>query len=190
MMKSIPNYLTYLRLVLIPIFVFLMVNPSDEMLYAATVIFVIAAITDYLDGLIARNLDAVTELGKLLDPLADKILVISALVMLVAQRSDVDGAPWVPGWMVALILAREVWVTGLRGIAANRGVVIAASSGGKVKSALQLIAISCLLLHYPIDVLGFNIDFSMVGMNLLILSVAFSLWSAGEYTSEVFSKNP
>src|SRR5262245_55607250 len=126
-MQNIPNILTFLRLALIPLFVVLMIDPNPELTHAATLVFIIAAFTDYLDGVLARKFSAVSEFGKLADPLADKILVMAALVMLVAQRSDVYGEPWVPGWMVVLILAREIWVTGLRAVAASRGVIVAAS---------------------------------------------------------------
>src|SRR5262249_9731081 len=112
--QRLPNYLTFFRLALVPVFVVLMLEPSEYMVFLAIIVFVVAAITDYVDGIIARSFGAVSDFGKLLDPLVDKILVMAALVMLVAQRSDVDGTPWVPGWMVVLVMARELWVTGLR----------------------------------------------------------------------------
>lgn len=190
LVKNIPNALTFLRLLLVPFFVYLMIDPSRLMLNWAAGIFIFASITDYLDGFIARRFKAVSQTGKLLDPLADKILVMSALVMLVAQRSDIDGEPWVSGWLVVIILAREMWVTGLRGIAASGGVVIAAQSGGKWKNALQLIAISVLIIHYPLNLGGYLIDLQLLGTNILILSVGFSLWSAGEYTAQILGKKP
>src|SRR5262245_57339044 len=138
MVQRLPNWLTFLRLGLIPVFVFLMVEPSRWMVDLAMIVFIVAAFTDYIDGIIARRYGAVSDFGKLLDPLADKILVMAALVMLASQRSDTYGEPWVPGWMVVMVLAREIWVTGLRAVASARGVVVAASTTGKFKSGLQM----------------------------------------------------
>ena len=182
-LRKLPNYLTFLRLGLIPVFVLLMADTSRWSGYLAAFVFAVAAFTDLLDGFLARRYGAVSELGKLLDPLADKILVMAALVMLVAQRGDLDGAPWVPGWMVVLVLARELWITGLRAVIAQRGTVLAASASGKVKSWFQMIAVIFLLLHYPVlEVAGLVVSFQAIGVNLLIISIAFSLWSAAEYT--------
>jgi len=143
--KQLPNWLTFFRLVLIPVFVFVLIEPSRSSLNLAAVIFVFAALTDYADGMLARRYKAITDFGKLFDPLADKILVMAALVMLVSLQDD-NGASFVPAWMVVLILAREFWVTGLRAFAAKDGTVVPAKSGGKVKSALQMISILLILL--------------------------------------------
>ncbi len=182
-LQRLPNYLTFLRLGLIPVFVLLMGDSSRWTGYVATLVFAVAAFTDLLDGFVARRFGAISDLGKLLDPLADKILVMAALVMLVAQRGDLDGEPWVPGWMVVLVLARELWITGLRAVLAQRGTVLAASATGKYKSWFQMIAIIFLLLHYPtLEVFGVYMSAQAIGVNLLIISIAFSLWSAAEYT--------
>lgn len=184
--KEIPNLLTYLRLVLIPVFVFLMVDPTPAMRFGALAVFLLAAITDYFDGILARKFSAVSDLGKLLDPLADKILVMAALVMLLAQRSDLYGDPWVPGWMVVLVLAREIWVTGLRSLAASQGVIVEASTAGKAKSFLQMVAITFLILHeVKFSVLGAVITCQLIGLYLLLVSIALSLWGAIEYTVEI-----
>lgn len=187
--KKVPNWLTLLRLFLIPFFVVLMIDPTRSMVYVATAIFAVAALTDLIDGMIARRYGAVSDLGKLLDPLADKILVMAALVMLVAQRSDLSGDPWVPGWMVVVVLAREIWVTGLRGMAAARGIVVAASDRGKVKSLLQMVAIVFLLLHDE-EFLIFKVAFTAkgIGLNFLLVSLLFSVWGAVEYTTLVLSE--
>mgnify|MGYP001407127385 CR=1 FL=1 len=186
LLKNLPNYLTFIRLGLIPIFVSLMIDPSPTMVMAAVFIFILAAITDLLDGIIARNFSAVSDLGKLLDPLVDKVLVMAALVMLVAQRSDIDGAPWVPGWLVVLVLAREIWVTGIRGVAAANGVIVAAQATGKLKSLLQMVAIVLLLLHHQtLFLFGFHTSCQFLGLNLLFLSILLSYWSAFEYTHQI-----
>ncbi len=186
--SRLPNVLTVLRLLLVPLFMVLMTNPTEQMVYAATVVFILAAVTDYIDGWLARRMNAVTDLGKLLDPLADKILVMTALVMLVAQRSDIDGLPWVPAWMVVLVLAREIWVTGVRGVAASKGVVLAASHSGKVKSGLQMVAVVFLLLHeaYAFDIGQTRITCEQLGLNFLLVSLIISYWSAVEYTTQTF----
>lgn len=188
MASFVPNALTYLRLLLIPVFVVLLTNPSQTMIHLAVAVFIFAAITDYVDGYLARKLGAVTDLGKLLDPLADKILVMAALVMLVGQRADAYGEPWVPGWMVVLVLAREFWVTGIRAVAASKGIVMAAGNAGKWKSALQMIAIVMLLLHdlsYPM--FGYKITCQFIGVNLLMISLFLSYSGAIDYTLEVLS---
>lgn len=179
----VPNILTISRLFAVPIFVLLLTNPSEQMIAWALGIFIFASITDYLDGWIARKFNAVTDSGKLLDPLADKILVMSALVMLVGLRSDVNAEPWVPAWMVVLILAREIWVTGLRAVAASKGQVMAAQSGGKWKSALQMFGIVALLIHYPVTFGQIVVNFQAVGIILLAVSIVFSILSAWDYTN-------
>ena len=138
---NLPNKLTTFRVILIPFFVFFLLAPYFEGYgnYIALVIFIVASLTDFLDGKIARKYNLVTNFGKFMDPLADKLLVTSAFVCLV-------GVQFVPAWIVILILAREFAVTGLRTLAAADGVVIAASKWGKLKTVTQMIAIIALLL--------------------------------------------
>ncbi len=189
MAKWLPNYLTFLRLGLVPVFVILMTNPSKSEVYCAIIVFILAAATDYADGIIARRFRAVSDFGKLMDPLADKLLVMAALVMLVEQRSDMYGEAWVPGWMVVMVLAREIWVTGLRAVAAAAGQVIQASHSGKLKSFAQMVAIVCLLFHdSPVFVFGFRTTFQWLGLNLLFVSIALSYWAAIHYSIEVLGK--
>ena len=185
--KKLPNWLTFLRLALIPIFIAFLIDPSRSSLNIAAVIFVCAAITDYADGILARRYAAITDFGKLFDPLADKILVMAALVMLVSV-ADQRCMSFVPGWMVVLILAREFWVTGLRAFAAKDGNVVAAKSGGKVKSFLQMISILALLLHdYTVTIFGFEVTYQFLGLNLLLVSLAFSYISAFEYSLSILA---
>lgn len=187
-LQQLPNLLTLMRLGLIPVFVLLMLGQPDGFrLWCAIAVFILAAATDFADGVIARKFGAVSNLGKLLDPLADKILVMAALVMLLVQRSQLYGEPWVPGWMVVIILGREFWVTGLRAVAASSGRVIAAANAGKIKSLLQMVAIVLLLMHdYLFSFLGFTFTAQAVGVRLLFLSILLSLLGAYEYTREVF----
>ncbi len=185
--KKIPNWLTFIRLALIPVFVVFLIEPSRNSLNVAAVIFVLAAITDYADGILARRYAAITDFGKLFDPLADKILVMAALVMLVAVR-DEQCRSLVPGWMVVLILAREFWVTGLRAFAAKDGTVVSAKSGGKVKSFLQMVSILALLLNdYSISLFGHRVTYQFLGLNLLLVSLAFSYISAVDYSISILA---
>ncbi len=180
--KQLPNWLTFFRLVLIPVFVVVLIEPSRSSLNLAAVIFVFAALTDYADGMLARRYKAITDFGKLFDPLADKILVMAALVMLVSLQDD-NGASFVPAWMVVLILAREFWVTGLRAFAAKDGTVVPAKSGGKVKSALQMISILLILLFdYSFTLWGYQVTAHFIGLNIMIVSLAFSYLSAVDYS--------
>lgn len=138
---NLPNKLTVLRVILIPFFVLsLMVFGGRIQLlrYLAASIFIVASLTDMLDGKIARKYNLVTNFGKFMDPLADKLLVCSALICLIELQR-------IPSWMVVLIIAREFTISGFRLIAADNGVVIAASYFGKFKTTFQMIAV-CLLI--------------------------------------------
>ena len=183
--KLIPNFLTFIRLVLIPVLVVLLAYGNNQ---AALIVFIVAAVTDFLDGLIARRFRAISNFGKLMDPLADKILVMAALVMLVSMRGDLDARPWAPGWMVVLVLARETWVTGLRAIAAANGVVVPADIWGKVKSFIQLVAVACLIFHSPLVVGAQTIHMQLVGELLLLTSIFASYWGAWGYTQSILSR--
>jgi len=146
----------------------------------ATIVFSLAAITDFVDGYLARKMGLTSILGNFLDPLADKLIVLATLVMMVELGH-------VPAWPVIIIAGRELSITALRTIAISEGVVIAASQGGKTKTAVQMVALVALILHntYVLD-WGFYeaaVDLNAVGLGLLYLSVFFALTSAGEYIS-------
>ncbi len=133
---NLPNKLTVLRMIAVPFFVVLYLL---EYQIAAFIVFVAASLTDMLDGKIARKHNLVTNFGKIMDPLADKILVYSAFCMMVENGT-------VSGWMLIVILAREFTVAGMRTVAASEGIVIAAGMSGKIKTVLQMIAVPLLLL--------------------------------------------
>lgn len=143
---NLPNKLTILRMVLIPVFmVFLMMGFS----YVAAAIFVVASLTDALDGHIARKYNLITNFGKIMDPLADKLLVTAALLCLVQLGH-------VAAWMVFVILAREFLIVSLRAVAASQGIVIAASKWGKLKTISQMVAVILLLMeNWPFGWEGF-----------------------------------
>lgn len=150
---NLANKLTMIRIVLVPVFlVFITVKDIPYGSIIATVIFIIASLTDQLDGYIARSRNQITNFGKFMDPLADKLLVTAALVSLVELKL-------VPGWAVVVILAREFAVSGLRTLAASDGIVIAASWWGKIKTVTQMIAIIILLLKVNINTSANAISF-------------------------------
>src|SRR4030042_1586860 len=158
---NLPNLLSVFRILTVPVVVVCLFWSSPLASLLAALIFGIASITDLLDGYIARYQKSETAIGQLLDPLADKLLINSALIMLIPLGR-------IPAWMVVLIVAREVAVTGLRGIASIEGLVIAASSWGKAKTIFQTIALVGLLLHYE----SFWIDFHGWGMILMWIALA------------------
>ena len=150
---NLANKLTMIRIFLVPVFlVFITVKDIPYGSIIATVIFIIASLTDQLDGYIARSRNQITNFGKFMDPLADKLLVTAALVSLVELKL-------VPGWAVVVILAREFAVSGLRTLAASDGIVIAASWWGKIKTVTQMIAIIILLLKVNINTSANAISF-------------------------------
>ncbi len=168
-----PNILTLCRIATAPLLVYLLLLPGPLAAALAATIFFLATITDFLDGYIARNYGSGTTLGKFLDPLADKVVVISALIMLAGTPQ----LPRVPAWIVAVLVVREIMVTGLRAIAAAEGVVMAAEELGKYKMVLQSIAIQGLLIRYTY----FHIDFFAGGMFVLWIAMGLSIWSGADY---------
>ncbi len=176
---NIPNALTMGRIVLIPLVVWFVGEGTPRGALLAAWTWSALSITDALDGYLARKLNVVSVVGKFLDPLADKLLVMSLLVYLVPMGR-------IPAWIVVALLAREITVTGLRSIASNEGVVIAAGSGGKWKTALQMVGILCLILHFPHRVLPFwsqPVNLNVVGQWLVLVSLVFSVTSAVEYVA-------
>ncbi|MGX4599247.1 CDP-diacylglycerol--glycerol-3-phosphate 3-phosphatidyltransferase [Faecalimicrobium sp. JNUCC 81] len=167
---NLPNKLTLFRIFLIPVFILVMLFDIPNKFLTACLVFIIAAITDAMDGNIARKHNLVTDFGKFMDPLADKLLVISALICMI----EVD---LVPGWMVIIIVARELTVSILRAIAAADGKVIAASGGGKLKTISQMVAI-------PLLLLGANFDNSLliiIGDITILIATLLTLYSGWEY---------
>jgi CDP-diacylglycerol--glycerol-3-phosphate 3-phosphatidyltransferase len=173
-----PNAITLTRIVMIPVFLWFTYHESRVDSFIACLVYAVTSATDFLDGWIARRKGQVTLIGKFLDPLADKLVVISALVMLVHLGR-------VGAWVVILIIAREFIISGLRTIAMGEGIVIAAGQEGKYKTAFQLAGITFLLLNYtyPVDALffSFDLDANKVGAWLLYISLVFSIWSAIVY---------
>ncbi len=139
---NLPNKLTIGRILLVPLFMIVILSGIKNALFISAIIFAIASMTDFLDGYIARKYNLVSDFGKFMDPLADKLLVSAALISMVELGL-------VPSWMVVVIISREFAVSILRAIAASDGIVIAASKGGKAKTLSQIIAIMMILLKIP-----------------------------------------
>lgn len=185
-MFNLPNKITLARIALIPVFMIIMLVPfqwgslhiGDELIpvahLAGAVLFIIASTTDWVDGYYARKLNLVTNFGKFLDPLADKLLVSAALITLV----QFDLAP---AWMVIVIISREFAVTGLRLVLAGTGEVVAANMLGKIKTWAQIIAVAALLLHnLPFELVSF--PFGDIALWVAVLFTVISGW-------DYFAKN-
>lgn len=164
------NALTVFRIAAVPFIVALLYFPTPSTCLLAALFFLVAILTDLADGFIARRYNQVTNFGKFLDPLADKILIASVLIML----SSLD---WVPAWATIVIVVREILVTGLRAIAADKGQVIAADRYGKLKTIMQSVALIPLIHHYPF----LGVDLIFLGQTLLLAAVALTIFSGWNY---------
>lgn len=167
---NLPNAITLLRIFLIPIFILLLISPSPFKAIVAALVFCLASLTDWLDGYIARRSGQITKLGILLDPIADKLLIASALILLV----DMDR---IPSWIAVVIIGREMVVTGLRAIALSRGNVIPAEMAGKIKMISQILSIIFLL----IDGMHIGMDFRLIGTVTIWIAMVLSLISGVRY---------
>ena len=178
---NLPNGITMIRMAMIPVILWFTYFESRRASFIAALLFAVIGATDFLDGWVARRRGLVTVIGKFLDPLADTLVVMAALVMLVHLGR-------VAAWVVIVVMGREFIVSGLRTIAMSEGIVIAAGQDGKIKTIFQILGITFLLLHYayPID-FGFatvEYDSNKVGTLILYLSMVFSVWSAWTYFSD------
>jgi CDP-diacylglycerol--glycerol-3-phosphate 3-phosphatidyltransferase len=169
-MMNLPNFLTSLRILLIPVFILFFTMPHPARPFLSVLIFLIASLTDFFDGYIARRRAQITKLGKLLDPVADKLLVSSALILLVSVGR-------VPAWVVIVIIAREFIVTGLRAVAATENVILASEPLGKVKFFFQIFSVVLLLLD---EHLG-PINLYVWGNRFLEFSMVLTILSGGQY---------
>jgi CDP-diacylglycerol--glycerol-3-phosphate 3-phosphatidyltransferase len=167
---NLPNTLTLFRVACIPLLVLLLFFPHKLTSFLAALVFGMASITDLLDGFLARRHRLVTTFGTFLDPLADKLIVSAALIMLIPLDR-------VPAWMVVVIIGRELAITGLRSAAVSEGKVIRADDLGKKKMIFQIVAILGLLMHYEY----YEVNFHAVGMFFMWLAVIMTLWSGFNY---------
>ena len=169
---NLPNKLTIFRVILIPFFVFFLMAPYFEGYgnYIALVIFVIASLTDLFDGKIARKYNLITDFGKFMDPLADKLLVCSALICFIELGL-------LPAWVVLIIIAREFIISGFRLIASDNGVVIAASYWGKFKTVFQMIMVIVLMFNQYLC----NPVLNVIGILLIVVATALTVISLVDY---------
>jgi CDP-diacylglycerol--glycerol-3-phosphate 3-phosphatidyltransferase len=167
---NLPNKITLGRILTVPVVVFFLYFEGRVACLLACIGFMLASATDLVDGHIARRSNMVTSFGKFLDPLADKVLISSVLIMLVALG-------WAEAWIAIVIVCRELVITGLRAIAADEGGVIAADKYGKWKTALQMFALVPLILHYP----WFGVNPQPLGQFLLYIATALTVFSGVNY---------
>jgi len=167
---SDPNQLTLYRIFTIPLIVVFMLFTNRFCTFMAALLFSTAAITDYMDGYLARTRGLETNFGKIIDPLADKLLVCSSLIMLTSHN-------WVPAWMVCIIISREIAMTVLRNVADQHQEDVSASWLGKYKTGFQIAAIIPLMIHYTY----FGVNFHAIGTFFLWGALVFTLWSGVDY---------
>jgi CDP-diacylglycerol---glycerol-3-phosphate 3-phosphatidyltransferase len=167
-----PNFLTLFRIAACPAIVVFLMFPNRFFTMMATLLFSLAAITDFLDGFVARRKGLVSHFGKLMDPLADKLLISCSFIMLSSQG-------WVPAWVVCVIVGRELAVTGLRNFitGSSDSEDVSASTLGKYKTGFQIASIIPLLIHFPY----FGINFSAIGTALLWAALGMTIWSGVDY---------
>ena len=182
---NLPNLLTLGRAAAVPLLVVIMLDDSREAGFWAAALFGAAAVTDFIDGWLARRWGVVTVLGKFLDPLADKLIVMAALIMLIPSGR-------IPAWAVFVVLAREIIITGLRSIASSEGIVIDASELGKYKTIYQMAAIPALLLHFDYHWF-FGIQHELLRVNMhnfgiffFAISFVLTVWSGLDYLVKFF----
>lgn len=169
-MLSHPNALTIYRIIAVPAIVLLLIFPNRLSLFMAAILFSLAAITDFLDGFYARQMGLESDFGRIMDPLADKLLVSSTLIMISAFG-------WVPAWAVCLMIGRELAVTGLRNFIAGSSEDISASALGKYKTGFQIAAIIPLLIHHRYV----GIDFQQIGEFFFWVALTLTVWSGIDY---------
>ncbi|MCZ6873970.1 MAG: CDP-diacylglycerol--glycerol-3-phosphate 3-phosphatidyltransferase [bacterium] len=168
-----PNTLTLLRIFLVPILLVFLISPHGWYPIIATTIFIFAAFTDWLDGHLARSTNQITRLGQLLDPIADKLLVTAALVSLVGRQQ-------IPAWVVAVLLCRELAITGLRALAADQRIIIASETSGKYKMVFLIIGSLLLMLNFP--------PIYVPGMIALYIGLILSVVSGADYIRKYLAR--
>jgi len=176
---NLPNILTGARIVAIPVVMVFLCFKGEIASFLGALCFMAAGATDFLDGFIARRQQLVSRFGKFMDPLADKLLVSAALIMLIPLGR-------VPAWIAFIIIGRELAVTGLRALAAAEGIILAPDRWGKTKTLLQMAALTALILHYPYQA----VDFQRLGMGLLWLALIVTLTSGVGYFLNFFRLYP
>jgi CDP-diacylglycerol--glycerol-3-phosphate 3-phosphatidyltransferase len=172
---NLPNTITLLRIGIVPFLFILLSNPGEFWSLIIAVLFVIASITDLFDGYIARKYHLITTLGKFLDPIADKIIVNTAMILMIPIGR-------IPAWIVAITIIRDLIVDVIRSIASSEGIYIQASILGKQKTLTQIIAVTALMIHYSI----FGINAHAVGMVILYIALFLTIYSGIDYFIKLY----
>ncbi len=176
---TLPNRLSIIRILFVPLIIILISTEEEKLIFAACLLFIVAGITDGLDGYIARKMSMKTKLGLYLDPIADKLLVTSVLITLSYYRL-------VPLWITLILVGREFLINGLRSFYATEGIAIYPSLSGKMKTALQIISIACILFYSSIQKLDNIVHW--IGLIALYAALFFSIYSATNYIIAIFKK--
>lgn len=174
---NLPNTITLVRLTIIPVLFTLLLSPGQTWSLVIAMAFIAASFTDLLDGYVARRYQIVTTMGKFLDPIADKLVINTAMILMIPIGR-------IPAWVVAIIIIRDFFVDGIRTIATSEGVVIAASWLGKQKTLCQVFAVSALMIHYPF----LGADAHTVGTVLLFLALIMTIYSGIDYFMKFLKK--
>jgi CDP-diacylglycerol--glycerol-3-phosphate 3-phosphatidyltransferase len=174
---NLPNAITMLRIGIIPVLFFLLLSPDLTGSLVIAGIFVIASLTDLLDGYIARRYQIVTTMGKFLDPIADKLVVNTAMILMIPIGR-------IPAWIVAIIIIRDFTVDGIRTIASSEGIIIGSSRLAKQKTLCQVVAVTALMIHYPF----LGADAHLVGIAILYVALFLTLYSGLDYLMKFFNE--
>ncbi|MDO9558546.1 MAG: CDP-diacylglycerol--glycerol-3-phosphate 3-phosphatidyltransferase [Syntrophales bacterium] len=174
---NLPNAITMLRIGVIPVLFLLLQSPGPTGSLVIACIFVVAALTDLLDGYIARKYQIVTTMGKFLDPIADKLVVNTAMILMIPLGR-------IPAWIVAVIIIRDFTVDGIRTIASSEGIIIQASRLAKQKTLCQVVAVTALMIHYPF----LGADAHLVGIVILYVALFLTLYSGLDYLMKFFKE--
>lgn len=174
---NLPNAITLLRIGIIPVLFILLQSPGPTESLIIACIFVVAALTDLLDGYIARKYQIVTTMGKFLDPIADKLVVNTAMILMIPIGR-------IPAWIVAIIIIRDFTVDGIRTIASSEGIIIGSSRLAKQKTLCQIFAVTALMIHYPF----LGADAHLVGIYILYVALFLTLYSGLDYLMKFFKE--
>lgn len=172
---NLPNTITLMRIGVVPFLFILLTNPGEFWSLVLAVLFVIASITDFLDGYFARKYQMITTMGKFLDPIADKIIVNTAMILMIPINR-------IPAWIVAVTIIRDLIVDVIRSIASSEGIFIQASLLGKQKTVTQIIAVTALMIHYSI----FGINAHIVGTIILYIALLLTIYSGLDYLIKLY----
>jgi CDP-diacylglycerol---glycerol-3-phosphate 3-phosphatidyltransferase len=172
---NLPNSITMLRVGIIPVLFLLLSNPGRTWSLVIAMLFILAALTDLLDGYIARKYHIVTNIGKFLDPIADKIIVNTAMILMIPIGR-------IPAWIVSIIIIRDFIAYGIRTIATSEGIIIDASNLGKIKTLCQIFALSALMIHYPF----LGADAHLVGMAIIYIALWLTVQSGFDYLLKLY----